>query len=176
MLSNPIYQPLRPILSDADHVDLKTTISGVPLREFVAGFFSYNPVWIKALYRVRQGFVRTLGMRQTVIPRTERLQAADIPMQPGAHLAFFTVVDAADEHYWIAAADDAHLTAYLALLVEPINIQYRRFHVVTIVRYNNWAGPVYFNVIRPFHHLVVGSMMRAGARAHAGPQERQVVS
>jgi hypothetical protein len=39
----------------------------------------------------------------------------------------------------------------------------RRFHVVTIVHYNNLAGPVYFNVIRPFHHLVVKQMARRGA-------------
>jgi hypothetical protein len=33
--------------------------------------------------------------------------------------------------------------------------------VVTVVRYHNLAGRVYFNVIRPFHHLVVHAAMRA---------------
>ncbi|WP_422698682.1 DUF2867 domain-containing protein [Desulfosarcina cetonica] len=32
------------------------------------------------------------------------------------------------------------------------------------MRYRNWTGPVYFNLIRPFHHLVVREMMKAGAR------------
>ncbi|MGE6761631.1 DUF2867 domain-containing protein [Corallococcus interemptor] len=35
--------------------------------------------------------------------------------------------------------------------------------------YRNWAGPVYFNVIRPFHHLVVARMARHGALAVRPP-------
>lgn len=31
-------------------------------------------------------------------------------------------------------------------------------HVVTVVHYRNWKGPLYFNLIRPFHHLVLGGM------------------
>ncbi|XXF76233.1 DUF2867 domain-containing protein [Myxococcaceae bacterium GXIMD 01537] len=46
----------------------------------------------------------------------------------------------------------------------PVKGQRRRFHVATIVRYRRWAGPVYFNVIRPFHHLVVRGMLRHAAR------------
>jgi len=40
----------------------------------------------------------------------------------------------------------------------------KRFHIGTAVHYHNWAGPVYFNVIRPFHHIVVSQMMKAGIR------------
>jgi len=38
-----------------------------------------------------------------------------------------------------------------------------RYYIVTIVHYLHWTGPVYFNLIRPFHHLVVARMARAGA-------------
>jgi hypothetical protein len=40
---------------------------------------------------------------------------------------------------------------------------HKRFHVVTIVHYRRWTGPVYFNVIRPFHHLVVYQMAKSAA-------------
>jgi len=33
------------------------------------------------------------------------------------------------------------------------------------VHYRSWAGPVYFNTIRPFHHIVVGSMMKHASKA-----------
>jgi len=33
------------------------------------------------------------------------------------------------------------------------------------VHYKNWAGPAYFNLIRPFHHLRVWRMTRMGLRA-----------
>jgi hypothetical protein len=49
------------------------------------------------------------------------------------------------------------------VVVEPLTMG-NRFLVVTIVHYRHWTGPVYFNVIRPFHHIVVWQMMKAGAR------------
>lgn len=36
------------------------------------------------------------------------------------------------------------------------NTTLRRF--ITTVYYKHWTGPVYFNLIRPFHHLVVSRM------------------
>jgi hypothetical protein len=83
-------------------------------------------------------------------------------MTSGQRASFFKVQMADDERYWFAEVNDAHLKAALGVVVEPLAGTQRRFHVVTVVHYHNWAGPVYFNVIRPFHHLVVGGMMRAG--------------
>jgi hypothetical protein len=34
--------------------------------------------------------------------------------------------------------------------------------IKVVVHYKHWTGPVYFNLIRPFHHLVVSRMARAG--------------
>lgn len=160
-------QPFRQYCADADHVDIKTITSKATLPEFVAGLLSYYPGWIKQLYRVRYVFVRMLGLRQTGVPTGIALQAADVPMQPGANIGFFTVAAAHADRYWIAGVSEAHLTAYLGVAAEPLGDDMRQFHVVTIVRYHSWAGPVYFNVIRPFHHLVVAGMMRAGARYRA---------
>ena len=41
---------------------------------------------------------------------------------------------------------------------------------VPIVDYRHWTGPVYFNVIRPFHHLVVAAMLRSAANLPADYQ------
>jgi hypothetical protein len=59
---------------------------------------------------------------------------------------------------------DTHLTGYLAVVIEPLAHGRTTFHNITIVKYHRWAGPLYFNVIRPFHHLVVRSVINAGAR------------
>jgi hypothetical protein len=37
-----------------------------------------------------------------------------------------------------------------------------RFYVFTTVYYKHWTGPVYFNLIRPLHHLAVPRMARYG--------------
>ncbi len=161
------YPPIQTLLSDINHIDVKTIdVAAAPgdqcLREFIAGFIAYNPGWIKLLYHIRAGFVRLLGMRQEGLPAAPAYRAADIPLTPGAKLSVFTVEQAEPGRHWIASASESHLTAYLGVVLEPQG-QSSRLHVVTLVKYHSWAGPVYFNVIRPFHHLVVRQMMRAGA-------------
>ncbi|HEY1011808.1 MAG TPA: DUF2867 domain-containing protein, partial [Herpetosiphonaceae bacterium] len=164
------YQPLAEALAGADHVDVKTAefdggglAPAELLREAIAGCFGYQPAWITALYHVRRGFVRLLGMRQEGVPQAQRLHAADVPMAPGAKLGFFTVAAAEEGRHWLAGASESHLTARLGLVLEQA-AGATRLHAVTIVHYHRWTGPVYFNVIRPFHHLVVAGMLRAGVR------------
>jgi hypothetical protein len=151
----------------ANHIDVKTIESSVSLRQFVAGAFSYYPGWMANLYRVRWGLVRLLGMRQSGIPHPPEYHPEMIPMSANTKLSFFTVKAAAEDQYWVAGASESHLTAHLALVAEPLDQQRTRFHAATIVHYHNWIGPVYFNIIRPFHHVVVRAMLQAGATRYA---------
>jgi hypothetical protein len=152
------------VLKNADHVDVKTVEGDVNLRQFVAAMISYQPAWMTFLYRLRGFFVLLLGMKQDAIPRAALMRPEDVPMTHGSKAHFFTVSRAEEDRYWLAEIKDQHLDAALGVMVETLESGRTRFKVITIVRYNNWAGPVYFNIIRPFHHLVVGSMARAGAR------------
>jgi hypothetical protein len=148
----------------ADVIDAKVYDGNVGLQPFIASFLDYYPAWIKALYRVRQGFVRLLGMRQEGIPAKVALQPECVPMTAGSYAGFFRVISAEPDRYWLASASDSHLTAYIAIVVTPMNSPSQHTEVVTLVRYHNWAGPIYFNIIRPFHHLVVNRMARHGLR------------
>ncbi len=160
-LSLPEIQPL---LVNADYIDVKSVTGNVDLRTFIAGFLSYHPTWLRSLYVVRAVFVRFLGMRQEKMAFGALLTPEMVPMQVGKHAAFFTVRMAEEERYWFADASDRHLKATLGVVVESLADQQKRFYVVTIVHYHNWAGPVYFRVIKPFHHLVVMSMAKAGVK------------
>ena len=151
-------------LENANHVDVKTIDGEQNLREFIVGFVNYNPAWIKFLYRVRMVFVRFLGMKQEGIPQSTHLQPEDLSFTAGDKLAFFDVIDAQEDHYYMAGATESHLTGLLAIAVEPLANGKNRFYVTTIVHYHRWTGWVYFNVIRPFHHVVVGQMMKSGIR------------
>lgn len=160
---------LSAIASRCDHIDVKTYRGSGRMDAFITGFMSYYPAWIKALYGIRWGFVRLLGMKQEGVPNMgQKQRPEDLPMTPGQNAAFFTVEAAQPERYWLVSAADKHLVAYLCVIAEPETSGQRDFHVITLVEYRNWAGPVYFNVIRPFHHLVVGQMSRAGLQAAAG--------
>jgi hypothetical protein len=160
---------IAPLLRGADHVDVKRVEGEVTLRAFLAGLTAHDPAWIRFLYGVRAGFVRVLGMTQPPIPAAPRLTPAQVPMSPGAKLSVFTVYAAQEDRFWAGQIVDEHLTAFIGVVVEPLEGPINRFHLFTVVRYNNWKGPVYFNVIRPFHHLVVRSMARAAVRGGRRP-------
>jgi hypothetical protein len=158
------YPEIASLMNGADHTDVKIVEGNVSLRQFIASMLSYYPSWIVFLYYVRAVFVRLLGMRQPGKPdELPRLKPEDISMTPGEHATFFIVRQAKEEEYWIAETpEDKHLQAYFGIIVEPVKDNLKRFHVVTIVHYKHWTGPVYFKAIRPFHHLVVRRMARAG--------------
>ena len=160
------YPEITPLLNGADHTDVKIVEGEVTLKQFIASMLSYYPWWILFLYGIRAVFVRFLGMKQPRKPdKLPKFQPEDIPMTPGEHATFFIVRHARDEEYWIAETpEDKQLQAYFGIVVEPIKGNLKRFHVVTIVHYKHWTGPVYFNTIRPFHHLVVRRMARAGVK------------
>lgn len=147
------------LLEGANHVDVKTFQSEKSMREFIAAALSYQPAWVTFLYGVRWFLVRLLGMKQRGVPRPTAMQPQDVPMVEGQRAYIFSVVKAEDDQYWFGEVAESHLTATLGVVAAP---EQKQFHVVTVVHYNSWAGPVYFNVIRPFHHIVVKRMGAAG--------------
>ena len=158
---------LAPLFERADYVDIKTVEGRTPLRQFIAAMLSYYPWWVVGLYRLRAVLVRMLGLVKHEAPESlPNLQAEDVSFVVGDTVTFFSVRFAKKEQYWISETPkDKHLRAYFAVVVEPLAEDRRCFHVITIVHYKHWTGPVYFNLIRPFHHLVVGRMARAGVQA-----------
>jgi hypothetical protein len=147
------------LLAKADHVDVKTERSTVSLREFVAAMMAYEPGWVRWLFGLRGQLVRLIGLRQHGIPSAPRWTPEAVPMQVGQRASFFTVQKAVDGVVWAAEVDERHLRARLCVVAEG-----EHYSVVTIVHYKHWTGRLYFNLIRPFHHLVVTGMAHAGAR------------
>ena len=159
---------MAPLFERSDVVDIKTAEGHTTLRQFIAAMLSYYPWWIVLLYRIRTILVKILGLVEHEAPEVlPNLQAEDVSFVVGDAVTFFTVRLAKEETYWVGETpDDKHLSAYFGVVVEPVADNRRRFHVVTIVHYKHWTGPVYFNLIRPFHHLVIRRMMRAGLACH----------
>ncbi len=155
---------LRPLLEGADHIDVKIVTGTVDLRRFVASMLGYQPGWLTGLYRIQAVLVRVIALRQTGVPRRLRMTPNIVPMRPGSSAGFFTVRMAEEDRYWIAEASEKHLEAALGVVVESLDDGRRCFYVLTVVRYHAWTGPVYFNLIRPFHHIVVGRMAAPGVR------------
>jgi hypothetical protein len=153
------------IAKNADHIDIKSAVGTVTMNQSLAGMFNYQPEWVTFLYRVRWIFVRLLGMKQDGIPHPLKFDPDTLDLKAGDKLGFFDV-DAADSDISLfVSAKESHLKATLGVVREPLDDGTSRFYVITIVHYKSWAGPIYFNVIRPFHHLVVTQMLQAGIRS-----------
>jgi hypothetical protein len=152
------------LLKSSNYVDVKTIEGQTSLRQFIASMLSYYPDWIVILYRIRTILVKMLGLVEHPAPEElPKLRPHDVSFVVGEAVTFFTVRLAEEKHYWVGETpEDKHLSAYFAVVVEPMEGNRKRFHIATIVHYKHWTGPVYFNLIRPFHHLVVGRMIRAG--------------
>lgn len=149
-------------LNDADHVDVKTMSGTISMREFVAGVLSYQPGWMRALWGMRVWLLKLLGQGEHAVPVREHMSADTVPVKAGQKASFFTVGDSDGETYWIAVGEESHLGAALAVAVERADGEtLKRFHLMTVVKYRSWAGPIYFNVIRLFHYLVVYAAMRS---------------
>lgn len=152
------------LATGADHIDVKSIATDLPMRHFLANMFSYMPKWMRFLYAVRWLFVRLLGLKQTGLPQAHRVKPEEISFEKGESPTFFQVVDAEEDQHWFAAATEKHLTAHLGLIAEPLADEQNRFHLVTLVHYHHWTGRLYFNVIRPFHHFVVNQMLKAAVQ------------
>jgi hypothetical protein len=155
---------LRPYFDKADVIDVKHFEGSTTLRRFIAGMLSYYPWWLVLLYRLREILVRIFGLVRHEAPESlPVLRPEDVSFTPGEGVSFFIVRDGEEERFWISETPpDKHLKAYFIVTREPQDDAFCRFSVITIVFYRHWTGPVYFNLIRPFHHLVVARMARHG--------------
>lgn len=160
------FNQLNSYVEKADVTDIKVFEGSTTLRQFIASMLSYYPWWIVQLYRLRKLLVGILGLVKHQAPNAlPDLQPEDVSFTPGETVTFFIVRCAEEEQFWMSETpEDKHLKAYFGVVKEPASNAVSRFHVITTVYYKHWTGPVYFNLIRPFHHLVVSQMARHGLR------------
>ena len=158
---------LADLLPTSDVIDVKTASGPVALREFIAGSLGHQPPWMRSLYAVRIGLAKLFRLEMTGMPPAGGIRPADVSFTPGDPLSFFKVVRGEEHHYLLLGIKDNHLAAYLAIIVADDSAPEREFKVVTLVDFRRKAGRLYYGAIRPFHHLVVRSMINAGLRADA---------
>jgi hypothetical protein len=160
------YRELDIYFDNMDHVDIKAIDGGnTSLRQFISRMLSYHPWWITILYRLRKILVGLLGLVNHEKPNISPIVTPEnVSFTPRELASIFIVHKAKEDNYWVVETpEDKHLKAYLGMVLQNLGNSRTRFHVFTSVKYLHWSGPVYFNIIRPFHHLVVWQMMKAGA-------------
>jgi hypothetical protein len=162
----PRHAELTFFFQDCDYIDFKTIEATVSLRHFISAMLSYYPWWLVGLYRIRELLVKILGLEKHENPDAlPSIMPENLAFNPGEKASFFIVRKAREDAYWVSETpEDKHLMAYLGIVAEASGNDATTFHVFTSVKYLHWTGPVYFNLIRPFHHLVVWRMMKYAAK------------
>jgi hypothetical protein len=160
------FSELEDYFEKADFTDVKIYEGETTLRKFISSMLSFYPWCIVLLYRFRKLLVIILGLtKHNKSEELPNLQPEDVSFTPGDNVTFFIVRCTKEEIYWISETpDDKHLRAYFGVVKEPVGTSMNRFYVFTTVFYKHWTGPIYFNLIRPFHHLVVSRMAQYGSK------------
>jgi hypothetical protein len=156
---------LASVVDGADYVQFKEIEGTANLREFLAAALGWQPGWVRGLFAARSVLARALRLKTPGPPSVSNLRPQDISFTPGDQLSIFTVTTGEEDHYLVVEAVDRHLTTHLTVVANPVADGRNRFQVGTIVHHHRWTGPLYFALIRPFHHVVLNGMLKAGVQS-----------
>lgn len=145
---------LNVLMENADYIDSRVFSGNCSFHDFLDRMLRYKPFWLRMLYKVRSVLAKIMGLKHDEIGHA-KVREKEFDFTPGGKVDFFTSVDFQGGKYWIGEAQDKHLCGYIGVVAVPCSASQTEFHTFTIVHYRNWSGPLYFNLIRPFHHLVV---------------------
>ena len=101
--------------------------------------FNQFPTWIDWLLKLRNTIVKPLGLDTTS--------------------RFSDSICERNDKEIIWGMPDKHQTFNVSMCCGEQKDGKQELRVTTIVKYNNWFGRVYFFVIRPFHGIIIKSIL-----------------
>ncbi|MDR0581541.1 MAG: DUF2867 domain-containing protein [Prevotellaceae bacterium] len=99
------------------------------------------PKWVNGMMKIRDLFVRPFGLKTARETESDKI---------------FPVI-AQTENEIIMGINDRHLNFRVSVLIDR---EKSYIYVTTLVQYNNRFGNAYFLLIKPFHNLIVRSVMK----------------
>lgn len=102
--------------------------------------FNQPPKWINWLMSLRNAIVKPLGL--------------------DTKSRFTDIVSDKNEHEEIFGMPDSHLDFHVSMWCGEYKERKQELRITTVVKYNNWFGRAYFFMIRPFHGIIVSSLLK----------------
>lgn len=119
-------------------------------------FNVFTKGWVDFLFQLRNKLVKPFKLNTS--PDIESNIAQPKIIEKGGKVSFFDVADR-NENEVLMYAKDIHLEAYFCItLYEDDNV--KLFSTLTTVRFFNALGKYYFAVVRPFHVLIIKTMIK----------------
>lgn len=118
-------------------------VAEITPEKFLNFLFTEFPWWINVLFRIRTWLVKPFGLKAGGFEGrlTEMIQ------------------DRSDREV-VIGMDDRHLSFYVSLWCSEKKNVFQDLRVTTLVKYNNRLGKVYFFFVRPFHKVIVRSLLK----------------
>ncbi len=111
--------------------------------------------WMAALFHLRNFLVRFVGLKGE---EGIEVGAFEKAIREGGTYGFSSVA-AKNDHETVMMLTDKHLDAWLSVYVAAEGTQ-RRVCLITVVKFKQRLGRIYFFVIRPFHAIIVRSLLK----------------
>lgn len=112
------------------------------------------PKWVDNLLKLRNFIVKGIGLKTDA--------TKDIIFAPhysiGSKAVYFTVLDR-NENEIVMAENDKHLNFRTSVMVDK-NTANSTVYLSTIVQFNNFFGWQYFFLVKPFHRIIIKSLLK----------------
>ena len=116
--------------------------------------------WVDLLFRLRNVLVKPFKLKTS--PDNRPVMKIRPKIEKGGNVAFFDVKEVNNEEV-LMYAEDSHLNAYFSIsLVQEVTCT--TLSCSTSVNFHNIFGRVYFVFVKPFHKLIIKSMLRRIAK------------
>ena len=150
---------------DYDYLDCFTATVSDPEEKLTPTdvcrvFIKSAPQFVETLMGLRNKIVKVAGLKTGEgHPSTKTEAIEQFSGEVGDYLGPFKVYEHNDDEI-ILGEDDKHLDFRLSLLITPDKSNQQKLSMTTAVTYNNWMGPTYFTVVKPFHKVIAKSMLK----------------
>lgn len=122
-------------------------------------FFTSVPEWVHKLLTLRNFIVSFCGLKGGNIDPTEK-PTPSVRYDKGSKIALFPIYDRTDTEI-VLAEKDKHLNFRTSVMIEKdSNTTAINLYSSTIVHYNNIWGKLYFLPVRPFHQIIIKTMLK----------------
>lgn len=151
----------------ADYTDSFTcttrSVKGILPDDIMVGFWTNSPDWITALFKLRNFLVKFVGLKGDNENDLEKFESC---IRNGKSHGIASV-PAKNETETVLFLTDKHLDAYMSVYIEKKD-NYTEISLATLVLFKNKLGRIYFFFIKPFHNIVVKSMLKRSIKYQIG--------
>ncbi|MDR1624558.1 MAG: DUF2867 domain-containing protein [Tannerellaceae bacterium] len=100
------------------------------------------PNWVNFLFKLRNSLVKVFGLK--------------VDKQNEGEETFFTLIKESDNEI-IMGEDDKHLNFRASIMIDKSR---NTIALITLVHFNNLLGKVYFLPVKPFHKIIMRSLLK----------------